>query len=316
MKLCVGVAGSPAPAAPNAVRRPRMERNRKGQTLRFFLLFALPTLLIFTTVMVIPFFYGLMMSFTDTNGTSATFQWIGFRYYAAVLGDQSFWSSLGITLKYVAVCVVLTNVLAFVIGYLLTSGIRGQNFLRASFFTPNLLGGIVLGLVWKFIFQNALVYAGESLHWTIFETSWLADPDKALWSLIIVTVWQMSGYMMIIYIAGFMSISRDVLEAADIDGCTHFQKILKVEVPLMTPSFIICMFLTLSRCFMVYDVNISLTKGDPFGSTTLISLKIFQEAFNNQNYGTGQAEAFFLFLIIAVISVAQVYAGKKMEVEQ
>lgn len=220
------------------------------------------------------------------------------------------------TLKYVLGCVILTNVLAFVIAYLLTTGIRGQNFLRAAFFTPNLLGGIVLGLVWRFIFQNAVVYIGTSLHIPIFEQSWLADPDKALITMVIVTVWQLSGYMMIIYVAGFMGISKDVLEAADIDGCNYMQKIIKVEAPLMVPSFIICLFLTLSRCFMVYDVNISLTKGEPFGSTVLVSLNIFREAFNNQNYGTGQAEAFLLFLIIAAISLTQVYAGKKMEVEQ
>lgn len=293
-----------------------MEQNKKSFQFKFFLLFAAPTALIFITVMVVPFIYGLVMSFTDSNGISSTYKFVGLRNYITVVKDSTFWNSLFITLKYVVACVTLTNILAFIIGYLLTSGIKGQNFLRAAFFTPNLLGGIVLGLVWKFVFQNAFVYFGTTFHIPLFESSWLADPNKALISLIIVTVWQLSGYMMIIYVAGFMSISQDVLEAADIDGCTNMQKILRIEVPLMIPSFIICMFLTLSRCFMVYDVNISLTKGDPFNSTVLISLNIFREAFSNQNYGTGQAEAFFLFLIIAVISLVQVYSGKKMEVEQ
>jgi raffinose/stachyose/melibiose transport system permease protein len=199
---------------------------------------------------------------------------------------------------------------------LLTSGIKRQSFLRAAFFTPNLISGIILGLIWRFIFQRALVYLGGTLHLPIFEYSWLADPDKALLSLIIVTVWQMSGYMMIIYIAGFTGIPQDVLEAADIDGCNTFQKIIRVEMPLMVPSFIICTFLTLERCFKVYDVNISLTKGEPFGRTVLIALNIYREAFENQNYGVGQSEAFFLFIIIAAISVVQIYIGKKAEVEQ
>lgn len=293
-----------------------MGQSKKWYNFKFFLAFAAPTVFIFITVMVIPFVYGLAMSFTDTNGISSSNQFIGFQNYIKVFQDKIFWQSMLTTLKYVLGCVILTNVLAFVIAYLLTTGIRGQNFLRAAFFTPNLLGGIVLGLVWRFIFQNAVVYIGTSLHIPIFEQSWLADPDKALITMIIVTVWQLSGYMMIIYVAGFMGISKDVLEAADIDGCNYMQKIIKVEVPLMVPSFIICLFLTLSRCFMVYDVNISLTKGEPFGSTVLVSLNIFREAFNNQNYGTGQAEAFLLFLIIAAISLTQVYAGKKMEVEQ
>ena len=293
-----------------------MGQSKKWYNFKFFLAFAAPTAFIFITVIVIPFVYGLAMSFTDTNGISSTNQFIGFQNYIKVFQDKIFWKSMLTTLKYVLGCVILTNVLAFVIAYLLTTGIRGQNFLRAAFFTPNLLGGIVLGLVWRFIFQNAVVYIGTSLHIPIFEQSWLADPDKALITMIIVTVWQLSGYMMIIYVAGFMGISKDVLEAADIDGCNYMQKIIKVEAPLMVPSFIICLFLTLSRCFMVYDVNISLTKGEPFGSTVLVSLNIFREAFNNQNYGTGQAEAFLLFLIIAAISLTQVYAGKKMEVEQ
>lgn len=293
-----------------------MSGSKRLSNIKFFLLFALPSVIIFITVMVIPFAYGLFMSFTDSNGVQNSFKMIGFQNYANVVHDPAFWSSFLVTIKYVFACVILTNALAFFIGYLLTTGIRGEKFLRAAFFTPNLLGGIVLGLIWQFIFQNAFVYMGTALHIPLFETSWLADPTKALWALVVVTVWQLSGYMMIIYIAGFMSISKDVLEAADIDGCSYMQKILHIEMPLMVPSFIICMFLTLSRCFMIYDVNISLTKGDPFGSTVLISLNIFREAFNNQNYGKGQAEAFFLFLIIAVISVIQVYFGKKAEVEQ
>ena len=293
-----------------------MRCKNKWYNLKFFLLFAAPTVFIFFTVMLLPFFYGLFMSFTSTNGVSSSFTWVGLKNYMSVFKDQAFWSSFVITIKYVLMCVIFTNVLAFIIGYLLTSGIKGQNFLRGAFFTPNLLGGIVLGLVWRFIFQNALVTIGTKFNIAIFQESWLSDPNKALISLIIVTVWQMSGYMMIIYVAGFMSISQDVLEAADIDGCNYIQKILKIEMPLMVPSFIICMFLTLSKCFMVYDVNISLTKGDPYGSTILISLNIFKEAFNNQNYGTGQAEAFLLFIVIAVASLIQVYVGKKMEVEQ
>ena len=292
-----------------------MKRNTKKYNLRFFLIFALPTLLIFILVMVIPFLYGLLMSFTNTNGMSR-FSWVGFQNYITVFNDSIFWNSFGVTIKYVIACVILTNILGFVIAYLVTSGIKGQNFLRAAFFTPNLLGGIVLGLIWNFIFRQVLVNVGTNLNIPIFKDTWLADPDKALWTLIIVTVWQMSGYMMIIYVAGFTGISKDVLEAADIDGCNSLQKIVKIEMPLMVPSFVICMFLTLSKCFMVYDTNISLTKGEPFGSTVLISYNIYREAFNNHNYATGQAEAFVLFIIIAILSIVQVYIGKKMEVEQ
>jgi raffinose/stachyose/melibiose transport system permease protein len=283
---------------------------------KFFLLFAAPTLFIFATVMLAPFFYGLFMSFTNSNGMSSAVKMVGFKNYADVIHDSTFWSSFLLTIKYVIACVVFTNIFGFIIGYLLTTGIRGQNFLRGAFFTPNLLGGIVLGLIWKFIFQQTLVFAGTTLHIPIFEQSWLTDPTKAFMTLVVVTVWQMSGYMMIIYIAGFMSISKDIYEVSSIDGCNTFTRIFYVIIPLMVPSFVICIFLTMSKCFMAYDVNISLTGGDPFNSTVLVSLNIFREAFSSNHYGTAQSQAFFLFLMVAIAAGFQTYFGKKLEVEQ
>lgn len=293
-----------------------MNSKKAVDNLKFFLLFAAPTLLIFATVMLAPFFYGLFMSFTNSNGMSSAVQMVGFKNYANVIHDSTFWSSLLLTIKYVIYCVIFTNILGFIIGYLLTTGIKGQNFLRGAFFTPNLLGGIVLGLIWKFVFQQTLVFAGTTLHIPIFEQSWLTDPTKAFMTLVVVTVWQMSGYMMIIYIAGFMSISKDIYEASSIDGCNAFNRIFYVIMPLMVPSFVICIFLTMSKCFMAYDVNISLTAGDPFNSTVLVSLNIFREAFANNHYGIAQAQAFFLFAMVAIAAGVQTYFGKKLEVEQ
>lgn len=156
---------------------------------------------------------------------------------------------------------------------------------------------------------------GQGTGWGILSTSWLADPNKAFWSLVIVTVWQLSGYMMLIYIAGFTGMSTDVLEAASIDGATGFQRLKCIILPLMVPSFVICLFLTLSRAFMVYDVNLTLTGGEPYGTTRLIAMHVYEKAFTSRNYGVGQAEALFLFLIVACISGIQIYVGKKKEVE-
>ena len=139
--------------------------------------------------------------------------------------------------------------------------------------------------------------------------------DTAFWSMVIVTVWQLSGYMMLIYIAGFTGLSTDVLEAASIDGATGFQKMKSIILPLMVPSFVICLFLTLSRAFMVYDVNLTLTGGEPYGSTRLVAMYVYEKAFTSRNYGVGQAEALILFIIVACISGAQIYIGKKKEVE-
>ena len=139
--------------------------------------------------------------------------------------------------------------------------------------------------------------------------------DTAFWSMVIVTVWQLSGYMMLIYIAGFTGLSTDVLEAASIDGATGLQKMKSIILPLMVPSFVICLFLTLSRAFMVYDVNLTLTGGEPYGSTRLVAMHVYEKAFTSRNYGVGQAEALILFIIVACISGAQIYIGKKKEVE-
>ncbi|ABY94290.1 binding-protein-dependent transport systems inner membrane component [Thermoanaerobacter pseudethanolicus ATCC 33223] len=283
--------------------------------LKTYLIFAGPTTFAFLTVIILPFLYGIYLTFTDWNGISATHAFVGFSNYLQAFNDKVFWTSFLLTLKYVFFTVILINVIAFFLAYMLTSGVKGQNFFRAGFFTPNLIGGILLGFIWQFIFSNILVYLGKSYNIPIFSGSWLSDPDKAFWALVIVTVWQYTGYMMVIYISGFMNIPRDLLEAASIDGANFYQRLKNVILPLMAPSFTISVFLTLQRGFMVYDINLALTNGGPYKSTELISLHIYNTAFLSQQYGIGQAEAFFLFFVVAAVTLLQVYFSKKLEVE-
>ena len=286
-----------------------------SQKIKNLLCFALPGVAIFLLVVIVPFLYGFYLTFTDWNGVAQTKNLVGFANYAETFRDKEFWTSMLLTLKYVFFSVLLVNGIAFLLAYLLTNGIKGQNFLRTGFFTPNLVGGVVLGFIWQFIFSKVLVNFGKSMGWEIFRKSWLSDPDKAFWTLVIVTVWQLSGYMMIIYIAGFTGLSTDVLEAASIDGATGLAKMRHIILPLMVPSFVICIFLTLSRAFMVYDINLTLTGGEPYGSTILVAMHVYNKAFTSRNYGVGQAEALFLFILVACISGIQIYAGKKKEVE-
>ncbi|NLJ30299.1 MAG: sugar ABC transporter permease [Clostridiales bacterium] len=292
-----------------------VKNSASSKKFKLFLIFEAPTLFIFATVVGVPFLYGIYLSMTDWNGVASSYSMVGLKNYITLLGDGNFWSSFFMTLKYVLISVILVNAIGFLLAVLVTSGIKGQKIMRSGFFTSNLIGGIVLGFVWSFIFQRALVYIGQSMNLPIFSESWLASTDKAFWSLVIVTVWQLSGYMMIIYIAGLMSIPQDVIEAAAIDGCNSVKRTLHVVLPLMVSSFIICIFLTLQRCFMVYDITLSLTKGGPYNSTVLIAMHVYQKAFLSHQYGVGQAEAFFLFLMVALISGLQVYFSKKLEVE-
>ncbi|MFQ7311475.1 carbohydrate ABC transporter permease [Sellimonas sp.] len=289
-----------------------MKSRNKGKD---FCMFGLPGMFCFFAVVIVPFIYGIYLTFTDWDGVSKVKNFIWFENFKGVIRDKEFWTSLLLTFKYVIVVVILVNVIAFVIAYLLTRGIKGQNFFRAGFFTPNLIGGIVLGYIWQFVFSRVFVSIGESTGWEMFEASWLSDPNLAFAALVLVSVWQLSGYMILIYVAGFMGLSEDVMEAASIDGASGWVKMKSIVLPLMMSSITICLFLTLSKAFMVYDVNLSLTSGGPYGTTEMAAMHVYEKAFTSRQFGVGQAEALILFIVVACISGIQVYLTKKQEVE-
>lgn len=289
-----------------------MRKNKGGKD---FCIFALPGMFCFFAVVIIPFLYGVYLTLTDWNGVAKVKNFVGLKNFAGVFKDGRFFDSLGLTFKYVIVVVLLVNLFAFFIAYLLTRGMKGQNFFRAGFFTPNLIGGIVLGYIWQFVFSRVFVSIGETTEWTLFGVSWLSDPTKAFIALVVVSVWQLSGYMILIYVAGFMGLSTDVMEAASIDGASGWRRMKSIVMPLMMSSITICLFLTLSRAFMVYDVNLSLTAGAPYGTTEMAAMHVYEKAFTSRQFGVGQAEAFILFIIVACISGLQVYLTKKKEVE-
>lgn len=290
------------------------EKTMLGKT-KTFILFAGPAVFVFIAVVVLPLIYGVYLTFTSWDGISDSKPFVGISNYISVFNDKDFWHSLLLTVGYVAVSVILINFVAFLLAYLLTSGIKAQNFLRTGFFTPNLIGGIVLGFIWKFVFARALVSFGTTLGIGIFSTSWLSDPTKAFWAMVVVTIWQYSGYMMLIYVAGFMGVPKDLIEAASIDGATGFQATKHVTIPLMSSSFVICIFLSITRCFMVYDLNLSLTEGGPFAATRMVAMHVYKKAFEAKQYGVGQAEALVLFIVVAIVAITQIYLGKRKEVE-
>ena len=285
-----------------------MKQNTLSSKIKQYLMFGGPGTALFLCVVIVPFIYGLYLTLTSWDGVSASKPFVGFENFAAAFQDTTYWQAMGRTVVYSVFAVVLINIVAFALAYLVTSGVKGQNFFRAGFFVPNLIGGIVLGYVWKFVFNRAFVALFNS-------TSLLSTPHGAMFCLILVSVWQYAGYMMLIYVAGFMSVSPDVKEAAMIDGCTPAQAMRNVTIPLMRSSFVQCIFLSITRCFVVYDVNLSLTKGEPFGSSVLAAMHVYNQAFTYKNYGLGQAEALILFLVCAIVGVTQVMIGKRGEVE-
>lgn len=286
-------------------------RNRKIQNVLQFAGFGLPATLIWAAVVIIPFLYGIGITFTDWNGLSLDINFIGLKNYKTVFSDPTFLSAFLKTVIYVFFTVIVSNVVGFFLALVVTSGIRFQGLFRTGFFTPNIIGGIILGYIWNFIFSYAITSVGKTMGIESLSTSWLTDPTKALAALIIVSSWQLSGYLMVIYIAGLTNISGELLESAQIDGATGWQVIKNIKVPLVRNSITICTFLAISRSFMSFDMNLSLTAGGPYKSTELIAYKIYQTAFTSMEFGKGQAQAIVLFVIVAAISLLQVYFTNK-----
>lgn len=291
-----------------------MDRKKVNQVL-LFLGFAGPAVFAFAFVIGWAFVNGVLMSFTDWNGISESYHIVGISNYIKAVHDVNFWQALGRTAQYVVGVVVIVNLVAFFFAYLLTRGYKGQGIFRTGFFVPNLIGGVVLGIVWKFIFSEALVQLGKIPVFSTFSGNWLSDPHTAMLAMIIVAVWQLAGYLMIIYMAGIIAVPESVVEAASLDGACGLYAIRKVILPLVMPSITICIFLSVKAAFMVYDVNLTLTAGGPFKSTIMASMHVYNKAFKYNDFGIGQAEAILLFLIVAVISVVQVTLTKNKEVE-
>ena len=279
-----------------------------------FGIFAALPLSIFFIVLAVPFGQGLFLTFTDWDGFGYK-KFIGVGNYAKSFQDPEFWVTLTFTLKFVLVSLVAVNAVAFGLALLVTAKLRSKNIFRTFFFVPNLIGGVVLGVIWQFIFNTALVSISSKFGWSIFQSSWLNETDTAFWALIIVTVWQSSGYMMIIYITGLISIEQDVIEAARVDGASALRTLLAIKIPLMAQAFTISLFLTLRGGFMAYDVNVALTGGGPYRTTELISMHIFQDAFAFGNFGTGQSKAVIMFAMVAIAALVQVSVSKRMEVQ-
>lgn len=289
-----------------------MDKKKKG--IKLFCEFVIPPMLIWALVVIMPLFYGVYLTFTNWNGLSPNYDMVGIQNYIEIFQDKTFMSSLGKTFVYVFFVVVLSNVLGLALAMLLTAGIKLQSVFRTCFFAANMIGGIIMGYIWNYIFSFAVTKIGQTMGWEALETSMLTKPATALMALIIVTVWQMGGYLMVIYVAGLNNISSEMLEAAEIDGATGFQLFRFVKLPMIRSSITICTFMAISKAFMSFDVNLSLTSGGPYKSTELLALKIYQTAFSNFEYGKGQAEAVVLFIIVAIISLIQVTSSKKKEV--
>ena len=249
---------------------------------------------------------GIVLSFCRFT-TVVDARFVGLENYLRAFGDGEFLHAFGFTALFTVVAVVTINVLAFALAYILTRGIRGTNLFRTVFFMPNLIGGIVLGYIWQLLLNGVLARIGVTI---------TADPKYGFMGLVILMNWQMIGYMMIIYIAGIQNIPGDVMEAARIDGASRAQTLFRITIPMVMPSVTICLFLTLTNSFKLFDQNLALTAGAPGKSTEMLALNIYSTFYGRNGWeGAGQAKAVVFFLVVALISLTQLYLTRMREVE-
>ena len=276
---------------------------------KYFPIFALPTLVAFTIGFIVPFLMGIYLSFCEfTTVTDASF--VGLKNYLRVFTDPTFVHALWYTALFTVVSVITINVFAFTIAMLLTKGIRGTNVFRTVFFMPNLIGGIILGYVWQLLLNGLLLQINKTLTYSSV---------YGFWGLVILMCWQQIGYMMIIYIAGLQNVPDDLIEAAEIDGAAKWDILWKIRVPMVMSSITICVFLTLTNSFKLFDQNLALTGGDPNHATEMLALNIYQTFYARagmQWKGYGQAKAVIFCALVIIISLVQLKATRSKEVQQ
>ncbi len=278
----------------------------KNNLKKYYGIFALPTTLAFAVVFLIPFILGIYLSFCEfTTVGDSTFT--GIENYIRAFSDSNFRNALWFTVKFTVVSVISVNLIAFSLALLLTSKIKGRNFFRTVFFMPNLIGGIVLGYIWQLIINGILASLGVTITY---------DPSYGFWGLVVLMNWQMIGYMMIIYIAGIGNIPKDLIDAAKVDGASAFGILRHVIIPMVMPSVTICLFLTITNAFKLFDANLALTDGAPSRQTAMLALDIYKTFYGAVgSQGTGQAKAVVFFLLLAFISLIQLRFTRKREVE-
>ena len=289
----------------------------KNKTLRDsinFSSFLLPAFILYSIFFLYPLFSGVLYSFTRWNGISFSKEFIGIENFKEIFSDKRFLDSLFFTFKYAVLNVIFINILAFALALMLDRKVKGIGFLRSIFFMPNVISMVIVGFIWQFIFTNVVGEMSRFIGLPFLDQNWLGDPNTALYSVVLVSVWRGTGYMMIIYLAGLQTINSEIIDASRIDGASNWGKLIYIILPLMIPSINVCLFMTIANSFKMFDLVFAMTRGGPGYATEIISLNIYNEAFLHDRYGYGIAKAVVLAIIIMIITYIQLKVLKKKEV--
>lgn len=280
------------------------------------LLFTIPSIILVSIMIYIPFIMSGYYSLTEWNGISKGAQFIGLDNFKTIFsGSPDFVNALIFTGKYTVLFMILTNVLALALAVVLVKKLRTANLLRGVFFIPYIMSMIIVGFIWKFIFSQGFAKLYEITGMGAFNLSWLGDSNLAFFSIVFVGVWQSLGFYIVLYIAGLQAVPKDVLEAATVDGASSWKQFSRVTLPLLGPSVTTCIFMSLTNSLKVFDIILALTKGGPGGSTYSVTLDIYREAFSNNNYGLGAAKSVIFFLIILILTQVVLRGFQKKEVD-
>jgi len=280
-----------------------------------FWIYLAPALIAFTLTVVIPFLIGFYYSLTDWNAISSAFSFLGFDNFIRAFTDEGLRNSFFHSIQYTILSVILINAVGLSLAILVSKPFKGSNLLRGAFFVPNMIGGLILGFLWQYVFVKAFPAIADIFFLGFLGVDWIGDKQYALFALVIVSTWQFAGYAMVIYIAALQSIPKSMIEAADMEGASGLNKFVYITLPMIVPAFTINIFLTLTNAFKQFDTNLSLTNGGPHKSTELLALHIYNEAFGYNDFGYGQAQAVLFFILISIVAIIQVRLTKKREVE-
>lgn len=279
--------------------------NKKRRSAMEYVLFLFPMCTLFTVISLIPFLEGIRLSFRDWNGISSSSTFVGLQNYISILKDKDFGRACLFSLKFVICSVILVNIIGLAMALAVNSKLKTKNVVRTVFFLPQLIGGLVVGYIWKFIFSNVLPQLAESTHLDFLNVGWFTSPAYAFLALLIVFVWQYSGYLMIIYVAALQNVPKELIESAKIDGAGNFQRLRLVVLPLIRNSITICIFLAVSTAFKMYDLNVSLTGGAPFNTTVSATFYIYREAFKSNRFSYAAAEGILFALALGIVTLLQ-----------
>jgi len=273
-----------------------------------------PTMLLFTLLFLIPLVSEIFYSFTNWNGIDPTFKFIGLKNYLRTVKDATYWTSFWFTIKFSIFVVVISNLIGFFWAYVLSGDIPYKNFWRALIYAPRIIGGVVLGFLWRFIFQNVFVQFGNWTGIKWFAQQWFTTPESSFWALVIVMTWSLSGYLMIIYNSGLAAISKDYYEAATVDGASKLTILKSITLPLLKGTTTRCLFIAINWAMLLYDTNISLTNGNPYRTSEGVMMNIYATAFRSNQIAFGAAKSILFIIVLLAVSFGQMKLTSRNEV--